>query len=472
MRTMSRLFCYFLGILVFVWLAGGCKPKPTTNPKAPKESYNFSNAQVENRRYVSTLNVPVDITFAEIERQLNAQIPDLIYEDGNFDDGDDLICKVWKRGRLTATGDGPGGFRLGVPLRVWLRVRYRVLGLVTEKETEFEVNVRLRTAFGIAPDWRAHTQTHIEGYDWVSKPVMKLGPVGIPVTGLVERALKTNQSAIEQGIDAAVREQMNLKPYVVQGWNAAMQPYLLSAQYRTWLKITPIEVLLTPFVAQADRVRATIGIRAYTESVFGERPAVVPVTTVPDLKPAVRMADEFKVGLVAELSHTEARRIAADTLVGRRFEFQNGQYTVEVTSIDLYGSNDKLIVMAGVKGSVNGYVYFKGVPTYDPKTKTVFLDQFEYDLETRSLLVRTANYLLQGRFTRQMQQAMTFPVGEQIDEARKQVQAMLTRKTVAKGVVLNGQLTEIAPDRVYLTPQSILAVVFAKGTVNLSVDGL
>lgn len=148
MRTISRVFCYFLGILTFVCLVVGCKPKPTTNPKAPKESYNFSKSQVENRRYVSTLNLPVDITFAEIERQLNTQIPDLIYEDGNFDDGDDLICKVWKRGRLTAGSDGTSGFRLGVPLRVWLRVRYRVLGLVTEKETEFEVNVHLRTAFG------------------------------------------------------------------------------------------------------------------------------------------------------------------------------------------------------------------------------------------------------------------------------------------------------------------------------------
>jgi hypothetical protein len=466
---MSRLFCYFLVVSVLVV---GCKPKPTTNPKAPKESYNFSNAQVENRRYVSTLNVPVDITFAEIERQLNAQIPDLIYEDGNFDDGDDLVCKVWKRGRLTVGGDGANGFRLGVPLRVWLRVRYGVLGLKTEKETEFELNVRLRTAFGIDPDWRAHTQTSIEGYDWVSKPVMKLGPVAIPVTGLVERALKTNQSAIEQGIDAAVRAQMDLKPYVVQGWNAALQPYLLSAQYRTWLKVTPLEVLMTPFSAQADRVRATIGIRAYAESVFGERPAVPPVTTVPNLKPAASIPNQFQVGLVAELSHAEARRIATDTLVGRRFEFQNGQYAVEVTSIDLYGSNDQLVVRAGVKGSVNGYVYFKGVPTYDPKTKTVFLDQFAYDLETRSLLVRTANYLLQGRFTRQMQQALTFPVGEQIDEARRQIQAMLNQKAVAKGVVLNGQLTEISPDRVYLTPQSILAVVFANGKMSLSVDGL
>jgi hypothetical protein len=469
---MSRSARFFFFILLLAAGLTGCKPGPTANPKAPQESYNFSQAQVENRRYVSTFHVPVEIPFTEIGRQLNAQLPELLYEDDRFDDGDDLICKVWRRAPLTVSSDGTTGFRLGVPLRVWLRVRYGVLGLTTERETEFSVDVRLRTALTVQPDWHVQTQTHIEGYDWVTKPALTLGPVRIPVTGLVERALKTNQSAIEQGIDAAVREQVDLKPYVLQGWNAARQPYQLSAQYRSWLKITPIEVLMTPLTAGTDRVRATVGIRAYTESVFGEPPRVAPVQTVPPLQIRPQVPDEFQVGVVAEISHAEAQRLVADTMVGRQFEFQNGRYRITVTSIELYGSNDRLVVRAGVTGSINGHVYFKGVPTYDPATQTVYLDQFAYDLETRSLLVRTANWLLQGRFTRQMHEALTFPVGDQLSEARRQIQALLTRNVLTKGVTLNGRIDELRPERVYLTPQSILAVVHAKGRAGLTINGL
>jgi hypothetical protein len=37
---------------------------------------------------------------------------------------------------------------------------------------------------------------------------------------------------------------------------------------------------------------------------------------------------------------------------------------------------------------------------------------------------------------------------------------------------LKGTLTDIVPDKVYLTPKHLYSVVFASGKVNLRVDGL
>lgn len=477
---------WFLGLLaLFLW---GCQPKGPAGPSAPKESYLYTKKQVESRRYLSTLNIPVDISLRDVEQQINANLQDLIYEDLSYDDGDDMQVRVWKRGRIsvapqaipakngTPAAGGPlpaspgSSLQLVVPLKVWIKTRYSLLGLSTEKEIQFDLNVRLTTRFSVAPNWEARTETELQGFDWVTKPVLKLGPVSIPVAGIVEKSLNSKKESIEDGVDEAVRKNIEIRKYVLQAWNAALQPYQVSEKYRTWLKVTPVGIEMTPFRADGKNLRAVVGIQTYTETVFGDKPVVTPVTQVPDLKISPSVSDDFTIGLVSELSHAEAEKMVSDTVVGQHFHY--GKYDVEVTDVKLYGDANELAIRAGLKGSLNGYIYFKGVPYYDPVTRTVTLRNMDYDLDTRSFLVKTANWLLQSRLRKSLQAALTFPVGEPIEEARRRVQALLNRNQVAKGVTLNGKIESVKPDQVYLTNGSIYAIVFAKGSVNLHVEGL
>lgn len=476
MKKSKGLAAFFLRhflFLVFTFpFLPGCQSPQTARPNAPRETYRTTS--VNSERYLSTLNVPVDVTTAEVSRQLNTHLNGLLYEDDSLQ-GDDFACKVWKRApiRVEAIADS---FVVHVPLKVWAKFGYgfRPLGLnlSTYKETDFEVDVRFATGFSIAPDWTARTNTELRGFDWVSKPTLRFGPVTVPIASIVGKIFNRNRETIARGIDEAVRKNVEIRKYVVQAWNAALQPYLLSEKYRTWLKVTPTELLMTPLRTDGERIRATVGIRAVTQTVFGERPAVKPVANVPELKLVPSVPDAFRVSLVAQLTHAEARRLLADTLVGREFSFSENRYRVTVTDVDLYGSDDKLILKVGVKGSLNGTVYFRGVPHYDAREKTIELRDLDYDLETRSLLARTASWFLQSFVTRQLGQAFRFPVGEQLETARKQVQAAMQRRALTKGVTLNGSLGEIKPEGVYLTPEYLLAAVFAEGRLTLTVDGL
>jgi hypothetical protein len=476
MKSPKGLTTFFLRHFLFLVLPSqflpGCQPPKTAQPKPPTETYRSTS--VTSERYLSTLNVPVDITTAEVTRQINTHLSGLLYEDDRLQD-DDFACKVWKRApiRVEAVADS---FVVHVPLKVWAKFGYGFkplgLNLSTYKETDFEVDVRFATGLTLAPDWTARTRTEWRGFDWVSKPNLRFGPVTVPIASIVGKILNKNRETITQGIDEAVRKHVDIRGHVVRAWNAALQPYLLSEKYRTWLKVTPTELQMTPLRTDGDRIRATVGIRAVTQTVFGERPAVKPVTDVPDLKLVPTVPDAFRVSLVAQLTHAEARRLLADTIVGRRFTFSENRYAVTVTDVDLYGSDDKLILKVGVTGSLNGTVYFRGVPYYDPSEKTIELRDLDYDLDTRSLLARTASWFLQGRISRQLQEAFRFPVGDQLTAARRHVQAIMQHRVLAKGVTLNGSLGEIKPEGVYLTPEYLLAAVFVEGRLTLTVDGL
>ena len=138
----------------------------------------------------------------------------------------------------------------------------------------------------------------------------------------------------------------------------------------------------------------------------------------------------------------------------------------------MYGQNERLIIKAGLKGSMNGYIYLKGIPHYDPVTQKLSMQGLDYDLDTKNSIIKTAGWLLQGQFSRMMENKMVFPIGDQISDAKRTIQAALSNFKIIDGVLLKGTLTDIVPDKVYLTPKHIYSVVFAQGNVNLRVDGL
>jgi hypothetical protein len=451
--------------------SGGTTNGTNANPEAPKESYIYKGKQVEKN--VSTIGIPFEITMADVERQINANVKDLVFEDNSMEDNnyDNFMCKVNKRENISVTAQNET-FTFNVPLKVWAKVGYKVMGInIPPQELNFDFNVKFGTKFSIAPNWEASVQSFPIGYEWVKKPTVRLAGFDISVAGLVEKALNSKQDAILKALDDAVRKNVEIKKYIVQAWNTAMQPYLLSEKYKTWLKITPTELQMTPLTTVNNRVKATIGIKAITETITGVKPTYLPVTTVPDLKLVSQIPDDFQVGIIAEIPLSEAAKLTGDTLVGQNFSFKDGKYNVKVTDIDIYGDGDKMVIKSGLSGSINGKIYFKGTPAYDPATKSVFLDNFDYDLKTRNVLVSTANWFFQGKFAKNMKESMTFNIGGQIDEMKKQVQANLN-KSVSKGVTLNGNVVDLTPDKVYLTPNSIIAVINAKGKLDIKIDGL
>jgi hypothetical protein len=285
----------------------------------------------------------------------------------------------------------------------------------------------------------------------------------------VGRIIDGQQESLAARLDEQVRNELPIRKYVEQAWTLMQTPVQVSEAYQTWLKVTPTEVLITPLFARQGKVRALVGIKGYTETIIGRKPqpgnAALPPLQVTDSIP-----DDFSIGISGEISHAYATELVAKQFVNQKFG--GSGYQVTVTSVDLYGNGDHLIIKAGLVGSVNGTVYLRGKPYYDPTTQTLSLRNLEYDLDTRNQLLKTANWLLKGTFLRRLNEAFRVPVGNQLAEAKKNLQEKLNNNQVVKGIYLNGQIDELVPSSVVITPDAIFAVVLAKGKVDVKIAGL
>lgn len=461
---------------VVLWLAVvSCQPTSTNrlNPKAPKESYTITAMEVRNDRFLSTVHIPVSIAMADVERQINAQVNGLIYEDNSLEDNnrDQFMAKVWKRGTIIVDAQD-SLFLFTVPLRIWAKAGVSVLGFTQYKETEFEIDLRFKTKFDLDHDWSVNTQTQADGYGWVRRPTISIVGVNVPITNFVSRMIDKNLGTITKTLDQQIRRNVDLRTPVLKVWNTLREPYLLTAQYRTYLQVVPKRILITPLRFEGRLVQATIGIEGYTLTTTGEKPDVRPAVSLPDLTVVNRVKDDFQIGLLSEVSYPEAAKLAATEFVGKNFKFSNDRYNITITSMDLYGQNDNLIIKAGLKGTISGDIYLRGRPYYDAQTQTISLKDITYDLETENLLQRSASWLLQGTFARTLEKQLTIPVGSYLADMQKLLQERLKNNQLVKGVTINGRIDEIRPDQVYLTPTALLAVVNARGRVDVKVEGL
>jgi hypothetical protein len=417
--------------------------------------------------------VPVSIALGDVERQINAQVNGLIYEDNSLDDNnkDNFMTKVWKRGTIIINAQD-SLFHFTVPLKIWAKAGVTVLGFTQYKETEFEIDLRFKTKFDLDPDWSVHTQTQADGYGWVRRPTVSVIGLNIPITNIVGRLIDKNLGTITKTLDQQIRRNIDLRTPVLKAWNTLREPYLVSEKYRTYLQVVPKRVLITPLRFEGRTIRATIGIEGFTLTTTGAKPDVRPVVSLPDLTVVSQVKDDFQIGLLSEASYQEATRLVADEFVGKSFSFNEDRYKITVTSIEMYGQNNNLIIKAGLKGTINGDVYLRGRPYYDAASQTISLKDLAYDLDTKNILQQSASWLLKGTFARTLEKQFTIPVGSQIADMQKLLGEKLKNNQLTKGVVVNGRIDEIRPDQVYLTPTALLAVVNARGRIDVKVDGL
>lgn len=464
---MPKVFAFVFSLL-FISCASAQKK---ATPDAPKENYTEVKT---TEKLVSTLSVPMAIGLDDIQNQLNNSFTGLIYEDNSYTDNnaDNVKMKVWKNGDIKFTAVKNDVFDYTVPLKVWANYQVSVFGIKQDKSTTFEMDLKFSSKFSIAPTWQMQTQTTPQGFTFVSEPKVTFSSLTIPITPIISKVISNNHASFARTIDKSVNDNMSIKPFVLEAWNAVKMPYLVSEEYQTWMVVSPLAIYMEPLKSDGRTIRSKIGFRAYTETVTGETPEKpVPATDIPPLKYVKNIPEEFQVAIKSTIPYAETAKIAKKMFVGEVYKFKNDKYEIKVMDMDIYGSQEKMVIELTTKGDLNGVIYLEGVPYFNPASNAIELTNTELNLKTRNVLLKMASWILEGTLEKKIQKEFTIPLEETISSTKKSVEESFNTEWM-KGVKTSCQITSIVPEKVVLTQNGISTVVKATGKVNLDVKGL
>ena len=418
--------------------------------------------------------MPVKIPLSEIGNIINASVKDLIFEDSSFTDNnnDQFKVKVWKTRAIRLVGGTQQNLLIEVPLKIWVEKGIGTFGVYTYQQTTFETVMYFNMQLTFNNNWKMTTQTSPMGFKWVKKPVLDFGRIQVPITSLVEESLKKQQADFCKTIDEMMAAQLNFQQYAVMAWNQFAQPFKISEEYNTWLKITPVSVNVTPLVFYGNQIEANIGIDAFSETFTGQRPAATPlIKSIANFNFVQTLPQKFLLQTTANIPFTEATKIAEQLFLWKEFDFREGKSKIKINAVKVFAENERVMIEATTEGAVNGISYISGVPVYDEMLRKIVLKDTKFKLKTKNILQKTATLLFQSKIVRMIEEEYGIPTAELEDSSKKSIEEAFN-KEYYKGLKMEGKVFNVKPTRILLNPNGITAVVDTEAQMKLRVQGM
>ena len=418
--------------------------------------------------------MPVKIPLSEIANIINNSVPQLIFQDDSYTDNnnDQFKVKVWKTRPIRLVGGTNQNLLIEVPLKIWAEKGIGTFGVYTYQNTTFETVMYFNSQLTFNNNWTMNTKTQPMGFKWVTKPVLDFGRIEVPITSLVESSLKKQQADFCKTMDEMMLKQLNFQQYAIMAWNQFSQPFNVSEEYKTWLKITPISVNISPLVFYGNQIEANIGIDTFSETFTGQKPASSPlIKSIANFNSVQTLPQKFLLQTTANIPFTEATRIAEQMFLNKEFDFREGKSKIKITGIKVYGENQRIMIEAQTEGTVDGTSYISGIPVYDELKRKIVLTDTKFKLKTKNILQKTATLLFQGKIVKMIEDEYGIPTAELENSSKKSIEETFN-KEYYKGLKMQGKVFKLKPSQILLHNTGITAVIDTDAQLKLLVQGI
>ena len=470
-KTFSTKILLTYTLLGIIILPTSCSKK--IQPEKPSESYITKEFQPE----ISHIAIPIEIEIAKLNAIINKNITGLLYEDNDLNNngGDNLLFKVYKHSDIQIDSKEENIY-FTVPLKVWLKAGFEKeklgVNISHYEETNFIVAIDFKSKINIDNNYKIQTQTEVLHYKWIQKPTLKFGVVEIPLNHLVDVMMKSQKENIGPLIDQQLKSAINIKKHIQDTWQSIQNPIALPSEIKTFLKINPNEITMSPLVGEKGKLKTSIGFKAITEIFITDKAPAKTNQPLPALKNIKGNSNDISINVITDLPYEEIKKLTLPTLLQQTFTFNNGKKTVKITDADVYGSNGKMIVKLNLIGSLKGEVFLSGVPKYDTTNQSIFFDEMDYDIKTKNILAKSANWLAHDKFVKIMQPYFKYSLAKQLKDIKASAQKTLSNYKITNGIFLNGKINDFNLNEIFLTQQSLKCNFKIKGNATVKIDDL
>ena len=444
----------------------GCS---TSNKIAALKPMPSENVPMVYKTTTSFVDMPMEITLKEIENQLNKSLSGLIYEDNNLED-DKSEMKIWKTGTIKLI-EKDGKIQSILPLKIWSKFKYGTdfMGLNDTREINLNGTITLLSDAKLS-NWKMNTTSKIEDFEWSESPTILVAGKKVPITYIINPTLSIFKSKVAKKIDDAIEKSCDFKPYVLDVLDKMSTPFLTSEQYETWFKLNPIEVYVTDAVLKKSKIEMELGLKCSMQTMVGQQPKISFNRESVTFKSVTKMPNKTTASIAAISTYESASRIITKNFQGK--EFASGSRKIVVQKVDLWSKDGKMIIALDMTGSINGTIYLSGIPNYNSATKEIYFEQMDYVLNTKGILTKTANWLLQGTILKKIQENCRYSIKDNLAEGKKNMLPYLSNYSPMKGVFVNGTMDDFEFEKVELTNDAIIAFINATGKMNVKIDGM
>lgn len=331
-------------------------------------------------------------------------------------------------------------------------------------EPERRVQIGFTTSFSLQPNYVL--QTKITRKEPVAQDKCEVCFWGQNVTKDVLDGLKKELDASKKAMEDSFGL-LNLKPYLQQAWNKLNEVYSIPGIGN--FRLNPKQLRMQNLSASNDLLNMNIGITASPVVSFEKAGAVT--APVPNLTTA-GSSGGFSIFLEAALQYDSLSRMVNGYMAGKRFDLSEGLFAkhIVVKDVTMAGNNEgHLLIKVDFTGSFSGTAFFTGKPVYNAAAKSLEVQDLDYDLQTKNLLLKTAKWLFNSKIETELKKASRIDLSTYFDTAQKSLNAYLNKEWT-KGIKGAGQVNELRLVSAQALPQHLLLKTACAGKLSILVS--
>jgi len=332
------------------------------------------------------------------------------------------------------------------------------------REGERRVSVAFTASFALAGNYGV--KTTINRLEPVPLDKCTVCFWGQDMTSTVMQRLKAQLDEARQSMIDTL-QMINLRPQFQQVWDLlnTVQP-LYNYGY---LQINPQKIRISNMMAVNDTMVFSMGISA--RPVITQQLPQVSHTVIPDISTSLP-ARGFNIYIDAYLDYDSLSKILNENLLHKRIDLEKmGKYVI-IEKCTVYGANnEKLIFRVDFSGSETGVFYLTGKPVYDGVKKMLMMENLEYDIRTKDILVKSAEWLFSKRILKQLQAYSSFEVAPYEKMLLDKMNAQL-RADIKPGISMSGEVRSMTINKIYPFSEKLVIRFSTTGSLDITVNNL
>jgi hypothetical protein len=109
---------------------------------------------------------------------------------------------------------------------------------------------------------------------------------------------------------------------------------------------------------------------------------------------------------------------------------------------------------------------------YNTEKKSVDIQNPQFDVKTKSALLKSADWLLHGFILNKLTPYLSYPVQQDLDDLKTEANKMMKNYLIMDGVSMEGNLNNITVTGLELVPGAVRISTNLKGNLAIKIDEL
>jgi len=115
------------------------------------------------------------------------------------------------------------------------------------------------------------------------------------------------------------------------------------------------------------------------------------------------------------------------------------------------------------EGSLEGVFYLTGTPRFDPLTNIFSVDDVDFDMQTRSLLLKSADWFLHSMIRSRIQERLNMDLTQRVEQSRELARKAISQVQLADNIFLRGNIKTLRFSDVLVQKDKISIQVLTDG---------